>query len=74
MANVADFEASELITALCLEAGRIMEDESPALAMSLPNVASEVAARLAAIRRAGEDIVALAAAAEVIIRRGSAST
>ena len=63
-------EQLELIAGLCLEAGRIMEDESPALALALPFSTREVARRLANARQAGEDIAALAAAAQVLLRRG----
>ena len=59
----------ELISGLCLEAGRIMENESPALALTLPMEAKQIADRLAAVHQAGEDIVSLAIAAEVLLRR-----
>lgn len=54
---------------MCLEAGRIMENESPALAMTLPSTLAELEARLATMRRAGEDILMLAIAAEAVLRR-----
>jgi hypothetical protein len=60
---------TDLVQRLCLEAGRIMEDESPALAMSLATDGHRLAAKLARARRAGEDIAALITAAEVIVRR-----
>lgn len=60
----------ELIASLCLEAGRIMEDESPALALTLPASTKDIARRVANARQAGEDIAALAAAAQVLLRRG----
>ncbi|QGN55050.1 hypothetical protein [Novosphingobium sp. Gsoil 351] len=74
MASSAHLEIHGLIAALVLEAGRIMEDESPPLAMILPTSGPELIVRLAAARRAGEDIAALAAAAEVIARRALAET
>ena len=60
----------ELIASLCLEAGRIMEDDSPALALTLQESVVSIAERVAMIRQAGEDIAALAAAAQVVLRRG----
>jgi hypothetical protein len=65
---------AELVQRLWLEAGRIMEDESPALAMALPIDRARLAATLARARQAGEDIAALAATAEVIARRTRAVT
>ena len=49
-----------------------MEDESTALALVLPASATLVDKRLAPARQAGEDIAALAAAAQVLLRRGAA--
>lgn len=66
----SDFAA--LVQRLCLEAGRIMEEESPALAMALPRLGDDIAARLACARQAGEDIAALMAAAEVFAKRADA--
>ena len=63
-------EHLDLIASLCLEAGRIMEDESPALALRLPASATLSAGRLTSALQAGEDIAALAAAAQVLLRRG----
>lgn len=62
-------EQLDLIASLCLESGRIMEDQSPSLALSLPASTEEVARRLANARQAGEDIAALAVAAQVLLRR-----
>lgn len=62
----------EIIASLCLEAGRIMEDESPAMALVLPGATALINERLAAARQAGEDIATLAAAAQVLLRRGAA--
>lgn len=67
-----DFNAyRDLIQHLCVEAGRIMEDESPELALNLPASQSAIATRLEAMSQAGSDIAALAAAAEVLLRRST---
>ena len=60
----------DLVAGLCLEAGGIMEDESVALALTLPTSATSIAKRLEAARTAGDDIAALIAAAQVLLRRG----
>ena len=59
----------ELVSGLCLEAGRIMENESPGLALTLPQASAEIAHCIAMARQAGEDIATLATAAEVLLRR-----
>ena len=64
----------DLVAALCLEAGRIMEDESVALALTLPTSSASIAQRLEAAREAGNDIAALIAAAQVLLRRGEPSS
>ena len=58
----------ELIQSLCLEAGRIMEDASADLALSLPKRSSQVAAHVDQLYRAAEDILALASAARSMCR------
>lgn len=63
-------EHLNLIASLCLEAGRIMEDESPVLALILPASTTKISSRLASAQQSGEDIAALAAAAQVLLRRG----
>jgi hypothetical protein len=60
----------DLIQQLCLEAGRLMEDSSVEAAHAAPALPIEINARLARLRQAAEDIAALAAAAEVLNRRG----
>ncbi len=50
-----------------------MEDEGSALASRMPSSADGIASRIAKIRRAGEDIVAFAAAAEALARRSATS-
>lgn len=66
---VAYSEARELISVLVLEAGRIMEDASPDLALRLPTDGVAINQRLASARQAGQDIAQLVAAAEVLQRR-----
>lgn len=64
-----DQATADLIMQMCLEAGCIMENESTELAMVLPSSMSEIADRIARVREAGADILALAVSAEVILRR-----
>jgi hypothetical protein len=73
MQNFSHREHADLISGLCLEAGRIMEDESPALAMQLQDNAEVIRALVESARSAGQDVVALASAAEVLLRRSPAS-
>ena len=58
-----------LISELMLEAGRIMEDMSPNLALRLPFKNDFIVERLTSARQAGEDIAQLVAAAQVLQRR-----
>ena len=67
-------ECLDVIAGLCLEAGRIMEDGSSDLALTLPESTTKIAQRLASARQAGEDIAALAAAAQVLLQRGAAGS
>lgn len=60
---------TELLSQLCLEAGRIMEDASPELALRLPTNSRAIQDRLHRARSAGDDIATLIAAAEVLHRR-----
>jgi hypothetical protein len=62
-------EYLDLITQLCLEAGRIMEDTSVELALVLPKNRDDRADRLERVHRAAVDIAALAAAAQALHRR-----
>ena len=64
-----DFSASDLITHLWLEAGRIMEDSSVELALALPEQQQQRTERLERLHQAGTDIAALAAAAQALHRR-----
>lgn len=61
--------SAQLISGLCLEAGRIMEDASPELAFRLPTETRAIHDWLDRARSAGEDIAKLIAAAEVLHRR-----
>ena len=63
-----------LIASLCLEIGRIMEDESPTLALTLPDQTAMTAERLTSARQAGEDIATLASAAQVLLQRAAAGS
>ena len=58
-----------LTSELLLEAGRIMEDVSPDLALSLPLESGPILERVTSARQAGEDIAQLVAAAQVLQRR-----
>jgi hypothetical protein len=60
---------SDLIAALCLEAGRIMENESVTCALAIPSADQELIGRLDQIAKAAADIAVLAAAAQVVHRR-----
>lgn len=63
----------ELIGRICLEAGRIMEDTSAELALSLPTGAVGVERRLDTLRQASLDIAAYSAAADALHRRADHS-
>jgi hypothetical protein len=58
----------ELIQGLCLEAGRIMEDASAELALTLPASVDLVGQRAVGLQRAAENILALANAASALAR------
>ena len=60
-----------LISELILEAGRIMEDVSPELALRLPFESGLILERLTGARQAGDDIAQLVAAAQVLQRRSA---
>ena len=64
-----DLDIQRLTSELLLEAGRIMEDVSPVLALRLPSERALIAERLTYARVAGEDIVQLLSAAQVLQRR-----
>ena len=64
-----DIDTPRLTLELLLEAGRIMEDVSPELALRLPLEGSLILKRLASARQAGEDVAQLVAAALVLQRR-----
>lgn len=61
-------ERDELVRALVLEAGRLMEDISPELAFVLPPTTQDRKARLSAILEVSEEATALMRAAVAIER------
>lgn len=65
-----DDPSIDIIEHLCLEAGRMMEDASLELALGAPSARDEQTARLERLNQVAGDIAALAAAAEVLHRRG----
>jgi len=69
MAHDLATDVAYLIGQLCLEAGRIMEDDSIEQALILPLDATDRAQRLDRLHQSGRDIAALAAAAQVLHRR-----
>ena len=71
MESEHEIARKDLIAQLCLEAGRIMEDESLRCALALPTHEHAQTDYLGRIARAGEDIAKLAAAAQVLHRRFS---
>ena len=62
------FQIDDLIAQLCLEAGRVMEDASVELALTLPANRRRRTARLDRLSQAAADIVALAGAAQALHR------
>jgi hypothetical protein len=62
--------ADQALALLSVAIGAIMEDEEVAAVSALPPGADERRARFVALGLAGRDIAALAAAAEVLLRRG----
>ncbi len=64
-----NLDIHRLISELILEAGRIMEDVSPDLALQLPLESGLIFERLTSAREAGDDIAQLVAAAQVLQRR-----
>ena len=60
-------EESELIGQLILRAGMIMEDRAGEFISRLPADKSVIAARIELLRKTGEQLVALAAAAATIL-------
>ena len=67
--DLAPPDLFELISQLCLEAGRIMEDTSIELAMALPSDPAATNNRLQGFCDAALDILALTAAAQALHRR-----
>lgn len=58
----------DLIQALLLETGRLMEDESAELALALPSEPSLIVTRVDHVHRVATDILALADAARALAR------
>jgi hypothetical protein len=58
----------ELIQNLLLEAGRLMEFQSADLGLILPQAPSLVGERVAQLRQTASDILALADAAQALVR------
>jgi hypothetical protein len=61
-------QQSELIQRLLLEAGRIMEDSSPELALKLPDDPAEVSKRIDQLARTASALSAFAAAAQALLK------
>jgi len=61
--------AADLIQALLLGAGRLMEDESVPLALPLPDDPALIAARAARLHQVAADLLALATAAQTLAGR-----
>lgn len=59
----------EALALLSVAIGTILEDHADAAVQAIPSDPDARAARFAALRRAGSDIVALAEAAEALLRR-----
>lgn len=68
-ANGPNLDIHPLVSEILLEAGRIMEDVSPDLALRLPLTPGLIIERLTSARQAGDDIAQLVAAAQVLQRR-----
>ena len=64
-----NIDTHRLTLELLLEAGRIMENVSPELALHLPLERSLILERLTGAGQAGNDIAQLVAAAQVLQRR-----
>lgn len=64
----------DLVRQLLLEAGRIMEDGSPSLAMSLPSDREAIERRIATLANDARTLLALAQTAGRLIDRPTAPT
>jgi hypothetical protein len=62
-------EANELVERLSAAVGMIMEDSGPAALTTFPSTPQEVGARLRELDQAGQDVVTLVRAAQVLFRR-----
>lgn len=63
-----DEETLELIAALCLRAGALMEDRSVELVESLSDDLALIERRIVLIEQAGQDLAAFALAARALVR------
>jgi hypothetical protein len=68
-----DEATRELIAGLCVRAGALMEDRSAELVSALPPDAVVIEQRITFIEQAGQDLMALAAAARVLHRLSEVS-
>lgn len=70
MANRGKDEKTSLALALLVQAGAMMEDESPALILGLPakDGDAELKIRIARLRQVAADLAALASAACALMR------
>ena len=62
---------TEVVQRLSVLIGAIMEDEAGEAVTALPRIEGEALSRIARSKQAGSDSASLAAAAEVILRRGT---
>ena len=75
MANAApDRETRNLIGALLVHAGAIMEDESVDLVSRLPDDRAALGRRIARLAQVSADLASLAAAAEALCRKSADGT
>jgi hypothetical protein len=72
-ASDVDDEGYELIVALLLRAGCLMEDQSVAFVSDLPRDPTEIKAAIGRLNETAADLGALAAAAGSILRSASRS-
>lgn len=64
-----EIQQANLIRQLLLEAGRIMEDGSPEMALSLPDDITGIRKRVLHLTRDAGCLFALASAAEAVLQR-----
>ena len=71
ISHADDDTSAELVHQLLLQAGRLMEDASPAFALALPESAEVLDARIASLDAVASDLHALATAARALFRLGA---